>query len=58
MYSRSELCVNHVPLGFARVVGIADAGSSGQEWRGYCPFISDLTAAQDPRQKPTKSLVI
>jgi hypothetical protein len=24
----------HVPLGFARAVGAAAAGSSGQKWRG------------------------
>ena len=35
----------HVPRGFTRVVGRAEAGSSGQGWRGYRPFISTRTAA-------------
>ena len=34
----------HVPRGFARKVGSATVGSSGQECRGYCPRISFLTS--------------
>ena len=48
----------HVPLGFARRVGGAVTGSSGQGCFGYCPRMSARTAAQEPRQKPGRSRVI
>ena len=46
------------PRGFARRVGSALSGSSGQGCFGYWPRMSARTAAQEPRQKPGRSRVI